>query len=174
MKKTISLVLQVLGVIFIALVCVVSYIFLSMPWTNENIKSPRQVKGELARSGINIDQTIDILYGSARYHPYMDDYQKSWCVQLEKFDVTDIFEEQWQSGKLAHSVVQHILKTDFSDAAVECFEKDYHEILELPIFLLSANVGRSYHSDSNYELYGFEALIYDSHTNRVSFYGHQI
>ena len=91
-KNIVSLTLQAFGILFIVCLLGLGFLLFSSPGTKETIKNAKQVNGYLIRAGLSVEQPIKVISGSAHYHPFMDDYNKDWCVQLEQFEIAMPFQ----------------------------------------------------------------------------------
>ena len=175
-KNIVSLTLQAFGILFIVCLLGLGFLLFSSPGTKETIKNAKQVNGYLIRAGLSVEQPIKVISGSAHYHPFMDDYNKDWCVQLEQFEIAMPFQYQWQGEENIHPIV-HILKrplqSDLQTIAATCFDKTLSDDDGLMYFLLDVRTSGQAETLNFDNISGFEAMVYDPESRRIAFYGSQ-
>ena len=168
MKKALSIILQLLGILFLLCLAIMTYAVFSPPKEKTDF-TRKDVAFVFNWSGLNEEKYVEVLQGYESVWLWMDDYSQRFCIQTAGLTPKTSEYKTWVKGADTDPIMLKIRNnaTDMADIGA-CFPNINNGNNEtLYSYIKGARISRD-------EIYGFEIIFYDPESKRLLFYGHQL
>jgi hypothetical protein len=114
--KWLRLGLQIVGAISLVLLLVMTSMVYRDATEHVDAANPKDLLFVLNSGGIPTDQNIKVVGSYRSPHSFTGDHFDSYCIQISRFEVSDLDKKEWHDGPEANPILVAALELGVNDA----------------------------------------------------------